>query len=612
MRILTLLALLATAAQAQITIPGTANEEALFGRALATGDFNGDGHDDLAIGAPQEGGTQTPELGVVGGSVTVLYLAPGGQRALDADVIVQGRDGYPNADESGDSFGFALASGDFDGDGYDDLAIGAYTEDIGPVEDAGGVLVVYGSADGLSPARALPLDQNQSAIPGGAESRDLFGYALAAGDLNGDGFDDLAIGISREDLGSIEDAGLVIVILGRSDGLFINSARSYTRSELIGGTDQSGDRLGFALAFGDLNGDGFDELVIGAPTAEVSGVAGAGYVVYVPGSAQGLVQASARRIAKDVTPDATPREFDLFGFALTVGDIDQNGFQDLIVGVPGERVDGAAGAGAVYVYRFTDAALNYQLTVLTQRASLAGSQSEADDGFSRALAVGDLDGDGFPDLAVGAVGKDIGALSTGVVYVLYGSPNASLFRAAERVDLVAASGVEAGSNDYFGSSLAMTGPGTDGRAALVVGASERDFPQVGTYPINDAGAVFVYATTDSGVVVNAPIAVAQGGQFPAFQTASEPGAEAAFALSPPAPNPTRGDAAVGLDVRTPGPATVTLFDALGRRVAVLHAGPLAAGTHRLALSGAPLSPGLYVVRAVVGGEAQTQRLVVAR
>jgi hypothetical protein len=164
-------------------------------------DFNGDGFGDKAIGVPGE------DIGIVkdAGAVNVIYGSPSGlsAAALITDQLwTQNSTGIEGVAEGDDVFGRILSSGDYNGDGKSDLALGVPDEDInGP--SVGAVNVIYGSIDGLSTTAVLPAQfwtQNSTSIQGIAETEDNFGSSVSSGDYNGDGKDDLAIGVPQEDV----------------------------------------------------------------------------------------------------------------------------------------------------------------------------------------------------------------------------------------------------------------------------------------------------------------------------------------------------------------------------------------------------------------------------
>ena len=163
-----------------------------FGVSLASGDFNHDGRDDLAVGTFYNG---------LGGKVAVLY---GGATTLAA----------PSTWLSGSGFADALAAGDFNGDGYADLAVGAPNSTANGKVSAGSVTVFNGSANGITTTGSRKLTQETAGIPGTSESHDFFGVSLAAGDVNGDGLADLIVGISGQTLGTIKQAGDIAYIPG--------------------------------------------------------------------------------------------------------------------------------------------------------------------------------------------------------------------------------------------------------------------------------------------------------------------------------------------------------------------------------------------------------------
>ena len=153
-------------------------------------------------------------------------------------------------------------AGDFDQDGFADLAIGVPGEDIGTIGSAGAVIALYGSAAGLTSSGAQLLTQ----AGGATELNDAFGGALAAGDFDDDGFADLAASVSGEDVGSVPDAGAVSVLPGSPGGLSTVGGRLFTQ---VGGAVETEDFFGNSLATGDFDQDGFADLVAGARFEDV-------------------------------------------------------------------------------------------------------------------------------------------------------------------------------------------------------------------------------------------------------------------------------------------------------------------------------------------------------
>src|SRR5829696_4809956 len=201
-------------------------------------DFNGDGTADLAIGAPGENSSS--------GVVHVLYGSGTGLTATGSQLWSQDSPGIAGAPEAGDIFGFALAAGDFNGDTRADLAIGAPGEN----SFAGVVHVLYGSGTGLTATGSQLWSQDSPGIAGAAEPDDIFGEALAAGDFNGDGAADLAIGASGEN----SFAGVVHALYGSATvGLTATGSQVWSQdSPGIAGGAEAFDVFGETLAAGTL------------------------------------------------------------------------------------------------------------------------------------------------------------------------------------------------------------------------------------------------------------------------------------------------------------------------------------------------------------------------
>ena len=349
-------------------------------------DFDGDGFADLAVGVPWEDLRGKGDVG----AVQVLYGSASGVSARD-QVWHQGRRGVKGALERWDRFGEALESGDFDGDGYADLAIGIPFEDVGSVRDAGAVQVLFGGPGGLT-ARDQVWHQGKRGVPGSNEREDSFGSSLAAGDFDGDGYADLAVGVGGEDIGSIESAGAVTVLRGSPGGLTASAAQTWRQAR--GGLPSQPaewERFGAELAVGDVNGDGRDDLAIGvwqeADSPKDYDQPGSGMHLLL-GSPTGLTSVGGQYfLAADLGLWPGSR------FKLTFADFDRDGRADLSL----------AGGSTAVLYGHADGLHPGPLP----DASAPGVDAVwhvggGDEDYGAVVAAGDLTGDGYPDLAVGA------------------------------------------------------------------------------------------------------------------------------------------------------------------------------------------------------------------
>jgi hypothetical protein len=444
-------------------------------------DFNGDGYADLAVGAPGEA------IGAVSGAgaVSVVYGSASGLRADGNQMWSQDSAGIAGTAERGDALGSALAVGDFDGDGYADLAAGAGHEAIGAQRSAGGVNVLYGSARGLQAGRNQFWSQDSAGIAGAAETGDAFGSALAAADLNGDGYADLAVGARQESLGADKGwAGSVNVIYGSATGLRSTGNQFWSRDSAgIAGTARPQEYFGSSLAAADVNRDGYGDLAIGVPGETLAQWPAVDYgaVNVIYGSAGGLRTVGNQYWNQNSAGVADRAEqVDAFGSAVAAADVDGDGSADLAVGVPGEYLDGGGvleGAGAAHLLRGSTAGITAADSQFwSQNSTGVAEVAEQADSFGFALTMADLNGDGHADLAVGVPDEGVGTVvRAGGVNVLYGSAS-GLTATGNQFWSEAGTGIigDPGAGDGWGRALAAGDFDGDGAADLVVGVPFED------------------------------------------------------------------------------------------------------------------------------------------
>jgi hypothetical protein len=451
-------------------------------------DFNNDGFEDLAIGVPGE------ELnGLAGaGAVHVIYGTANGLSTANAQFwnknlfIVKGP--FANA---GDHFGAALAAGDFNGDGFADLAVGAPGVDLtfsGSTQvNSGQVHVFYGSAAGLTADSAVHDDQLfDRSLPGLSSlfSNVFFGEVLAAGDFDHDGFADLVIGMPHEVAGGTNGGG-VFVLRGTAAGLTTTGMALITENSLAGGEGLSaaGENFGWSLVVGDFDHDSFDDLAIGAPNESINGVSGSGAVYVTFGTPQGLDHFGGQ-IWNQPLLNASNVAFDNFGWSLASGDFNDDGFADLAIDVRGKNT----GAGRVYVLYGSPTRLSsIGAQNLQQTSPVVGSA------FGWALAAADFNRDGVDDLAIGVPGFNS---ASGEVIVMRGTGFGliGVLNTLTQSSLLGSGNSESGDN--FGISLAVGDYNNDGFADLAIGVPFEDF--VAT----DDGEVNVVYGTAAGLVTS--------------------------------------------------------------------------------------------------------------
>ena len=413
----------------------------------SAGDVNGDGYDDLIIGADGASRSDPNEEG--SGETYVVYggaSAPGtetddGRKVFDLSAL-DGTNGFAlTGIERFDVSGFSVSSaGDVNGDGYDDLIIGADGANrVDPNgEGSGETYVVYGgsSAPGTDGVLVLSaLDGTNGFTLSGIDPDDESGRSVSsAGDVNGDGYDDLIIGAYGADPNGERGTGETYVVYGGAsapgtDGVLALSGLDGKSGFTLTGIDR-GDVSGYSVSSaGDVNGDGYDDLIIGAREANPNGArSGATYVIYGGASApgtDGVLALSALDDTNGFTLNGIDPNDESGASVSSAGDVNGDGYDDLIIGAAGAGPNGERGAGETYVVYGgasapgTDGVLELSALDGTNGFTLTGI--DADDQSGRSVSsAGDVNGDGYDDLIIGARSADPNGLDSGETYVVYG------------------------------------------------------------------------------------------------------------------------------------------------------------------------------------------------
>jgi uncharacterized delta-60 repeat protein len=385
----------------------------------ALSDFDGDGYGDLAVGVPWEDFYATD-----GGAINVIYGSTTGLTATGDQWFDEVAAGF-TSDGEADGFGYSLASGDFNGDGFGDLAASAPGRTVGSSTLAGTVGVLYGSAAGLTKTSAQQWTQDSPDIQDAAEPNDFFGWAVSAGDLNGDGYADLSVGVPGETVDTKVYAGGANVIYGSPTGLVSTDNQFWSQNSTdINGKSETDDEFGLSVAIGDFTGDGFGDLAVGAPLENLTNGDDGGSVNVIYGSAAGLVATGDQLWDQDSTDiNDKVEKGDYFGYALGAGDFDGDGFDDLIAGVPAENLTNGSDGGAANVIYGTSAGLSASGDQFwNQDKDGINDKVEKGDEFGAAVSAGDFNGDGHDDAVFGIPWEDIGSIvDGGAISVIYGT-----------------------------------------------------------------------------------------------------------------------------------------------------------------------------------------------
>ncbi len=437
-------------------------EMAFFGRSVSTaGDVNGDGYTDIIIGANRYDHGQMDE-----GMVFVYYGSANGLSSTP--------DWTAESDQANAWLGSSVSTaGDVNGDGYADIIVSATAFDHGQTNE-GQVYLYFGSASGLSSTPAWTAEGNQENA--------FFGHSVStAGDVNGDGFADIVISAHQYDHGQTNE-GMVFVYYGSSAGL--SSSPDWTAEG-----DQANANFGVSVSTAsDVNGDGYADIIIGAFYYD-HGQTDEGMAFVYYGSSAGLSS------SPDWTAEGNQTNAELGHSVGTAGDVNGDGYADVIVGAPNYE-HGQTREGTSWVYYGSSGGLSS-----TPCWTAEGNQANAYFGWSVGTA-GDVNGDGYADVIIGAPFYDHGQLDEGRVFVYYGSSGG-----LSTTPAWTAEGNQVGA--LFGWSVGTAGDvNGDGYPDVIIGAPAY------THEQTSEGQVFVYYGSAGGLSTT-PAWTAEGNQISA-------------------------------------------------------------------------------------------------
>ena len=476
----------------------------------SAGDVNGDGYDDIIIGAhyASQGGA----------SYVVFGKESSFSRAIELSEL-DGSDGFRiGGENTGDKSGYSVSSaGDVNGDGYDDIIIGAVGADFNG-RSSGSSYIVFGKEGNFGRTIELSeLDGRGGFRIDGENAYDKSGYSVSsAGDINGDGYDDIIIGAHYVDWYGDTISASSYVVFGKESDF----NRTIELSELDGSDgfridgENTDDKIGKSVSSaGDINGDGYDDIIIGAYGADPNGSSsGSSYVVFGKESSfSRAIELSELDGSDGFRIDGTSAHY-LSGYSVSsAGDVNGDGYDDVIIGAYAADPNGVQNSGASYVVFGKASGFNATINLSASSGGIRIDGANVSDwsGYSVSSA-GDVNGDGYDDVIIGAALADPNGKKSGANYVVFGYATSDADEDADTVIPAPAPANRAPVFENEPTDLSID-ENADGSAAPVsvgrVVASDADAADTLTYSIvtadQNGGSVTGFEVDGAGLITYA-------------------------------------------------------------------------------------------------------------